>query len=282
MAKKIAFVLFLLLFSISSADGFEDISFKGTDKSSSGDLLTLTGKLYKPQGNGPFPAVILMHGCNGVAQSYISWAEKVTSWGYVSLVLDSFTPRGHGNICGASSPVPYDVRVADAFDAKAHLAGLPFVNPRKLALVGYSHGGCSALACISQANLTTMFNYQGGVMRGGRPQLTNYFTKGGGPFQAVIAFYPWCAAGLDDSESPLLILFGEKDTWLSPISCQLKLPSGKTKHEIILKIYDGATHGFDMEGPERISAGHKIIYDPQATADATDRVRAFLKKYLQE
>jgi dienelactone hydrolase len=109
-------------------------------------------------------------------------------------------------------------------------------------------------------------------------QLSNYL-KESGPFQAVIAFYPWCAAALDDSESPLLILVGEKDTWLPPILCQLKVPIKKTKHEVTLKIYPGATHGFDFGPPDRVSAGHKISYDPKATDDATKRVKSFLGKY---
>jgi dienelactone hydrolase len=281
MAIKIAFVIFIWLSSLAPSSASEDISFKGTSKSSSGDTLTLTGKLFKPQGNGPFPAIILMHSCDVtlIPHNY-SWAEKISSWGYVTLSLDSFTPRGEKNICDRVYAVPFDVRATDAFDAKAYLAGLPFVNRSKLALIGWSHGGCAALASMSQANLSKMFNDMGGATRGDSPQLSNYL-KESGPFQAVIAFYPWCAAGLDDSESPLLILTGEKDTWLPPAGCQLKVPLGKTKHEVTLKIYPGATHSFDLNSPVRVVGGHKLSYDPKATDDATKRVKSFLGKYLK-
>jgi dienelactone hydrolase len=277
---KIVLVLFIWLSSLTPSNAAEDISFKGTSKSSSGDTLTLTGKLLKPQGNGPFPAIILMHGCRGMIPAYHSWAEKISSWGYVTLVLDSFTPRGEKNVCERVHAVPFDVRATDAFDAKAYLAGLSFVNRSKVALIGWSHGGCAALSSVSQANLSKMFDELGGATRGGSPQLSNYL-KESGPFQAVIAFYPWCVAGLDDSESPLLILSGEKDTWTPPILCQLKVPLGKTKHEATLKIYPGATHGFDLDEPDVVRSGHKISYDPKATADATKRVKSFLGKYLK-
>jgi dienelactone hydrolase len=179
----------------------------------------------------------------------------------------------------AAYVVPFDVRATDAFDAKAYFAGLPFVNRSKVALIGWSHGGCAALASVSQANLNKMFNDLGGATRGASPQLSNYL-KESGPFQAVIAFYPWCAAGLDDSESPLLILIGEKDTLTSPTLCQLKVPLGKTKHEVTLKIYPGATHSFDLNLPAQVKGGYKLTFDPKATSDATKRVESFLGKYL--
>jgi len=282
MVIKIALVIFIWLSSLAPSNAAEDISFKGTSKSPSGETLTLTGKLLKPQGNGSFPAVILMHTCDVTltAHSY-SWAEKISSWGYVTLVLDSFTPRGEKNICDRLYVVPFDVRATDAFDAKAYLAGLPFVNRSKVALIGWSHGGCAALASVSQANLSKMFNdFGGAAARGDSPQLSNYL-KESGPFQAVIAFYPWCAAGLDDSESPLLILSGEKDTLTSPTICQLKVPIKKIKHEVTLKIYPGATHSFDLNLPAQVKGGHKLTFDPKATADATKRVESFLGKYLK-
>jgi dienelactone hydrolase len=279
MFKKIALVVFLLFFTLVSANAAEDIRFKGTSKSSSGDELVLTGKLFKPQGNGPFPAVILMHGCNGVAQSYISWAEKINSWGYVALVLDSFAPRGHGNICENLNAVKFYTRVQDAYDSKAYLSDLPFVNRKRIGVMGWSHGGNSTLASVSQLNLMSMFSIQGGGSK--FPVLSNYLEKTG-PFQAAIAFYPWCGGSVDDTVSPLLILIGDKDTWTAAGFCENAMPLEKPKNEIILKVYPNATHAFDIEMPDRVMYTHKMAYDPKATTDATERVRAFLKKYLYD
>ena len=54
----------------------------------------LTGVLRKPGGPGPFPAVVLMHGCGGIQPGNEIWASDLTTWGYVTLLVDSFTPRG--------------------------------------------------------------------------------------------------------------------------------------------------------------------------------------------
>jgi dienelactone hydrolase len=56
--------------------------------------VTLTGKLTKPQGDGPFPAVVLMHGCTGIGKHQEDWAARFASWGYVALQVDSLGPRG--------------------------------------------------------------------------------------------------------------------------------------------------------------------------------------------
>lgn len=56
--------------------------------------------LYRPKGTGPSPAVVLLHTCGGLGQHVFDWASRLTSAGYVSVVIDSFTPRGAGYVCG--------------------------------------------------------------------------------------------------------------------------------------------------------------------------------------
>jgi dienelactone hydrolase len=43
--------------------------------------LKITGALRKPEGAGPFPAVVLMHGCGGVQTGNQWWADDFTTWG---------------------------------------------------------------------------------------------------------------------------------------------------------------------------------------------------------
>src|SRR6185295_7601682 len=52
--------------------------------------------LYRPAGQGPFPAVILLHGCAGVRRKDTQWAEALRQEGYVALVVDSLSGRGIG------------------------------------------------------------------------------------------------------------------------------------------------------------------------------------------
>src|SRR5580704_7268540 len=61
---------------------------------------TVFNALYRPSGGGPFPAVVLLHTCAGLGPHVHAWARKLQDWGYVALVVDSFTPRGNGVVCG--------------------------------------------------------------------------------------------------------------------------------------------------------------------------------------
>lgn len=44
----------------------------------------LVGYLARPQGSGPFPAVVVLHGCGGFHQDMLAWADRLRRWGYVA------------------------------------------------------------------------------------------------------------------------------------------------------------------------------------------------------
>jgi dienelactone hydrolase len=249
-----------------STPAAESVTFKTTSAGRDSLLLSdkLTGKLTKPEGNGPFPAVVLLHSCHGIVRKFHDhWVEILESWGYVILQVDSFGPRGETNICGnflyhtISSPK----RAQDAYDAKSYLTGLPFVDRNRIAVLGWGHGGWGVLRTVSEY---TMLHYRGD------------------PFRAAVAFYPYCNVPLIHLNAPLLILIGEHDDWSPARKCSLSVPPGlKREHEIILKIYRGVSHCFDCEGMNENYLGHWLIYDPVAASDAITQVRKFLAKHLQ-
>jgi dienelactone hydrolase len=226
-----------------------------------GEPVTLPGKLVKPAGDGPFPAVVIMHSCVGITPNQDRWASSFKSWGYVSLQVDSFRPRGVSNDCGKPpKKVPFELRAQDAYDAKSYLATLPFVDPDKIAVVGWSHGAVSTIEVV-----TLDFNY---------PQ--EKF------FRAAVAFYPYCKKGLDYVNAPLLILTGELDDWCPTQKCVDNVPERtKTGHEVILKVYPRAHHCFDIKGLDKTLNGHRLKYNPRAAANAEVQVKDFLAKYLQ-
>src|SRR5437867_9813743 len=49
----------------------------------SSDLLTVPGWELRPDGDGPFPAVVLLHGCHGVSTSTHAWARWFRDRRYV-------------------------------------------------------------------------------------------------------------------------------------------------------------------------------------------------------
>ena len=256
----------------SAALAAENVSFKGTTKIASGDFITLTGKLTKPQGDGPFPAVVLMHGCAGIGKANDDWADKLASWGCVALEVDSLGPRGLVDICANVVQLPFHMRAYDAYDAKSYLSGLPFVDRNRIGLMGWSHGGCGTLASVSKSNYVALAAF---VKTKSEPPIEWV------PFRAAVAFYPYCAGQLDDSNAPLLILSGELDTWCPAALCKKNMPSGKTANEVILKIYPGAYHGFDYVGVDVVKGKHRLAYNPAAFADSIIQVKEFFAKQMK-
>ena len=72
------------------------------------DGIKLKAFLYRPEGNGPFPAVVALHNCDGLAgrrthfaRRYRDWGERLVAAGFVALFPDSFGSRGLGPQCSA-------------------------------------------------------------------------------------------------------------------------------------------------------------------------------------
>jgi len=225
----------------------------------------LTGYLSKPDGAGPFPAVVHLHGCSGLTDRMReATAARMTGWGYVSLMVDSFGTRGIVDDCVAP---PAD-RQADAMGALAYLAALPFVDARRIALVGRAQGGAAALQVASERPYR-LFEI---------PESLSY--------RAVVAYYPRCNVAKNALALPALILIGELDSW-SPIKlCEwwMQRRSGRGA-PVKLVIYPEAFHGFDNPGIRNgmdFTFGYWVKYDPAAAAQADGEVRNFLAENLSK
>ncbi len=259
---RVRAVLCLLLLAMAiSSIAAEEVSIPNSED---GRSLPLPGVLHKPGGAGPFPAVVMLVGCGGYAgggpnaDHQSSWARKLVEWGYVALQVDSYSPRGPSLNCDFAGSITIS---RDAFAAKSYLSNLPYVDPENIAVVGWSMGGMAALKAID-----------------------GYFRQDGMiPFQAAVAFYPQ-AYPVYKPDTPLLILVGEQDKLCNPLSSQLlarKYEEKGWKPAMVLVVYPEAGHAFDLEGIDLVWSGHHLKYDPQAAADATDRTRDFLARYLR-
>ena len=218
-----------------------------------------SGELFAPSGAGPFPAVVVLHGCNGVTPHYRNWARHLAGWGYVALLVDSFRPRNVTTVCNHGMMVPPQLQAEDAFNAADYLRSRADVRAERIAVIGFSHGGWAVLKA---------------VLAGLRPALTR-------PFVAAIAFYPGCDPPGSALETDTLILIGEADEWTPVERCirwrDLVQPNG---HIVQLKSYPGALHGFDTALMPHAFAGHLVGRDPAAAADAVVETRAFLGAHL--
>ena len=225
-----------------------------------GSTVELAGRLMKPAGAGPFPALVLLHGCDGTDLASDTLVRAFGGWGYVLLELDSFGPRGVTEACTDYVRVSPSVRAKDAHAARAYLASLPFVDAGRIGVLGWSHGGITVLEAIANPYLNEPARAE--------------------PFAAAIAFYPYCALKLVKPDAPLLVLIGDDDDWTPVGRCTSMTLSGDPLPEYELVVYPGATHAFDWPAAPETYFGHHLRYDPEAAADAYKRVRDFLGKHL--
>lgn len=280
-------LVFVLLAVLSPAMADERVRFPSLDEDLTGGPPTeLDARLYKPEGEGPFPAVVGMHGCGGrdfrrrdAPFAYIAdWAQRLAALGYAVLLPDSFRPRGVIEVCTqAPAPVsPFKHRPRDAYGALAWLSAQPYVRSDRVFLMGWSNGAATTLATLRVDNF--------GDLR----------ERAGGMFRAAVAFYPACAAQVKSgwtTKTPLLVLIGEADDWTPAAPChELELRTRRTSQPVEFVFYRGAHHGFDAPEHKPVlrkdvprakkndSGAVTIASQPQARADAIKRVPEFLAR----
>lgn len=218
------------------------------------------GELSLPSGSGPFPAMVVLHGCDGVGPHYHTWAHRLQTWGYIVLLVDSFGTRGVREVCGEGRRVDPSARAADAFRAAAWLRERPDVVASEIGIVGFSHGGWSVLKAV----------------------LADAVAASGGPaFTAAIAYYPGCEAPVAPLATDTLILIGDADDWTPTERCKRWVEQvNRNGHALALHVFAGALHGFDTTVPTHTYASHQVGGDPQAAPVAVVEVRNFLAARL--
>ncbi|MBI4609115.1 MAG: dienelactone hydrolase family protein [Candidatus Rokubacteria bacterium] len=217
------------------------------------------GRLYRPEGPGRFPALVLLPTCAGLRPHVFDWAELLKAEGYVALAVDTLSPRGATDLCLKGKHTVHEV-AGDAVEALVHLRSLPFVDQDRIGVIGWSHGAMAALVAIRSG------------------------PRGRG-FRLAIAFYPDCGYVAYDTTIPVLLLLGEVDDWTPPGQCvKVTKQLQREGRPVVWKVYPGAHHGFDVAGFGNrtvVYRGYTMRYDPAATADAKERVRAFLAQHLR-
>lgn len=106
--------------------------------------ITLHAWLFRPQGEGPFPAVTVAHGFAGVKyQGLRAYAERFARSGFVVVVHD------HRNFALSGGDVRGDIdpwqQIADWRRVISYLEALPYVDPSRIGLWGSSYAGGHAL-----------------------------------------------------------------------------------------------------------------------------------------
>ena len=237
--------------------------------------------VFKPEGAGPFRAVVGLHGCSGlfnrtgaVASQYRDWAQHLTEAGFVVLYPDSYGSRGLGPQCTVRHrSVRTDrERVADADAARHWLQAQSYVAADKVALLGWSNGGISVLWTVRR-----------------RAPVKDDTAD----FRSAVALYPGCNR-LDNAawsaRIPTLILIGAADDWSSPQACQHMVADARGRSAgTSIVVYPATYHDFDHPNrPLQMRSGYAYSTDnsgrihtgtnPAARADALKRVPEWLAR----
>ncbi|MBR1196956.1 hypothetical protein JQ574_13215 [Bradyrhizobium sp. AUGA SZCCT0158] len=193
----------------------------------------LQGLLRRPEGADRPPAIVLLPSCgkHDSAKSLDEhWGAKISSWGYVTLTIESFGPRGIKN-CDRGV---YTDLALDAYRGLNFLIQKRFIDPKRAAIVGFAAGAWQTLSAIE---------------RGAIEQATR------SKFRAAAAFYPPCLGFKGIMTVPTLILIGERDDFAGVDACR-KMAAGeddigisRQKGEgapVRLITYPEAYFGFDL------------------------------------
>src|ERR1700694_3149475 len=240
----------------------------------------LHAQLYKPDGDGPFPVVIALHECGGLAAHsepvqprYRDWAEQLLKAGTAVLLPDSYASRELGPQCRVRERrvQARRERVADIMASRQWLVQQPWAARDRISLLGWANGASALLWAV-------------------RPQLSS--RKVEPDFRSAIAFYPDCriSSGLGwSARVPTLVLIGAKDDVSSPPPCRQMVDGARGRSALArIVVYPGAYHDFDRANfpplavagtsdaslPER---GH-LGTDAEARADSQKRVAEWLAR----
>ena len=245
--------------------------------------------IKKPEGDGPFPAVLLYSGCEGLWRDGKRlvvtdiYSDIAVSEGVVAIVVDSFTPRGIDyetaitEVCsgwllrGAKRAGDIAVTIPFARD-------LPYVDPARIAIAGWSHGGWSVMDFLAMPP-DRMVPYS----------LTEWPANPFSGLTSVYLTYPYCgmnATGFPTlaptrgfaEPRPIWAIHGTADTTAPPWPCDeaydLVVAEGAP---IDSETIDGATHAFDRPDVDPKSTSK---YNPEFARIAYNRFRRFLKEVL--
>jgi carboxymethylenebutenolidase len=222
------------------------------------DGFAMPAYLARPQGDGSYPAMVLIFEATGLHREMKRLAEDVAQAGYVVIAPDLFA-RGNAFLCLVRLIKDLLAEkgrgVDDLLAARAWLAAQPFVELERIATMGFCLGGGYALL-LSKTGL----------------------------FKAAADFYGKPPKTLDGA-CPIIASYGDRDAPMMPNVPKLEAELARLAIPNDVKVYPGVGHGFMNEQPNRtfrllLKYPARVEYDAAAADDAMKRMLAFLAAHV--
>ena len=264
MARTMHIRLFVLMCSLFWGAGFVATAEETFDHRVR--VLMAHAIVVKPEGPGPFPVVLQMHGCGGRKSFQKTWADVAREAGYAAIVVDSYAHRGISRL-GAYSTVCTGARLwgreraGDVYAALAWARAQPWADRRHMVVAGWSHGGWTALDALALKPGAEMASATG--LRGLPEEPLDGVT-------GAFLVYPWCSFGCIARHKGLrydakpLALVGSKDAVVGSNSLRATLEALAAPTQVRALWLDGATHAFDEPDAKDL----RVRYNPEAVATA--------------
>ena len=248
----------------------------------------IDGLIYKPDGKGPFEAVVMLHGAGGIFPYQLDWARQLRDEGYAVLFVDSYCKRKH--LCEHDSPdndpkrskavnkwkkiTPLQ-RTADAFGAFEYLAQQNFIKKDKISLMGFSWGATAGMMTIG-------------------PRIKRMFSPTQGGFYSLVAMYsnskywtqmrdmPSTAKDMKVT-TPTIMLAGKKDEGESiDVYKELQQVAKKNNFPLKVVLYPASYRKFDEKREKHSVTVNNVTltkgYNKDAHEDSIKQVFSFLSK----
>jgi carboxymethylenebutenolidase len=215
-----------------------------------GDKDRLQGYIARPEGEGPFPGVVIIHEAFGLNENMQDIARRFADEGYVAFAVDLFAGRNRAAcmarfIGGMLRGTPERFGIGDLKKALSVLAEQPSVDGERVGAIGFCMGGGFAVAwACTDDRLRAIAPFYGVNPR---------------PLSAV------------SRSCPVVGSYPEKDF---TARSGRKLDAELERHGIPrdIKIYEGARHSFFNDRGRS--------YDPGASEDAWRRTLAFFDEHV--
>jgi dienelactone hydrolase len=226
--------------------------------------LTPAMSVVRPDGDGPFPVVVMLHGCGGRRPFHDDIAAMLAREGAAAVVVDSFEYRrisrmqAYATVC-TGARLQGRERAGDLYAALAWARAQSWADPNHLIAAGWSHGGWTIIDALALRSGAEMQRATG---------LTDLPAEPMAGVTGTLLAYPYAG---------IATLTGRRDWRIAPHSVAIlagrdyivgwRTPRQALERQrargapIDIVFFENSTHAFEDQDAQDI----RVAYDPEAT-----------------